>query len=145
MVGHWSIFVPASTAIIVRTATHSYAENSICVSQAVKPSFVKFELGFSCLTSRAFSLWRPKKSPVRPSVRWWWWWWWCPQKENLFTKSKAGQKTRKNGVNLFGRAPFDKFLAAEMPSPFLKAASLSFCVLAPAQYLPVTEFEGRHP
>ena len=33
------------------------------------PSFVKFELGFPCLTIKTSSLWRPKKSRVRPSVR----------------------------------------------------------------------------
>ena len=69
------------------------------------PSFVKFELGLSCLTSRASLFWRPKKSirpSVRPSVRY-------PQNKNFLTKSKIGQKTPKKGDVVFDRPSFDSF------------------------------------
>ena len=57
------------------------------------PSFVKFELGFCCLTSRASRLWRPEKSRVRPS----------PSSDGVhrpytFDKFKNRTENTKNGV-----------------------------------------------
>ena len=60
------------------------------------PSFVKFELGFPCLMSRASSLWCPKKSHVRPSCG-------GVPKTFFLTKSRTGQKIRKTSRALVQR------------------------------------------
>ena len=107
------------------------------VVQYKNPSFAKFKLGFSCLASRASSLWRPKKSRVLPSSG--------GDGDPLLTKSKTGWKTQKNGVALFERESFDKFSATETSPPFLGVVSLPSCALAPARPTLATDFAGGHP
>ena len=57
--------------------------------------FVKFEIVFSCLTSRDSSLWRPKKSLACPVVV-------VVVSQKTLEKSKKGTENTKNGLSISG-------------------------------------------
>ena len=85
-----------------RGFTHFFAQFSFCSSY---PSFVKFELGFPCLTIRASWFGRPKKSRVRPSVSL------VSPKRNPFDKIENRTENTENGKYALDRASAGQFSA----------------------------------